>query len=113
MCFFEELPVQQQNKFAEKPENPKFQEAPQTRRKPLNRDRKDKPDAPKKQKAPWTASKAYVINEAQGDHQESEEESDEQSAAQPEKQQVDPDLLAAQILHLQELHRQATEKKDD
>jgi hypothetical protein len=113
MCFFEELPVQQQNKFAEKPETPKFQEAPQTRRKPLNRDRKDKPDAPKKQKAPWTASKAYIVNEAQGDHQESEEESDEQSAAQPEKQQVDPELLAAQILHLQELHRQATEKKDD
>jgi hypothetical protein len=117
MCFFEELPVKQLNKFAEKAEKPRFQEAPQSRRKPLIRERTDNPEAQRKPRsAPRTAGRAYFSNEAEESQQESEEEvvehGEEQQGERPQQgQPLDSDLLAAQILHLQELQRQAEEKE--
>lgn len=123
LCFIEELNTKQQRQFKERADKPRFTEAPQVRRKPTTSGKPIKKEFPKGIKLTGfqkgtPASRVTINAGLDGASSDSEsgdmnKEEEEPAQEQPSREPLDPDMVAAQILHLQELHRQATDTKKE
>jgi hypothetical protein len=125
LCVIEELNPKQPKQFKDRSDRPKAPETPQVRHKSAIPSKYPRKEIPKGDKLTGfqkgtPASRAAVHAAVEEVSSESEpeptqhKEEDEPAQGQTSKELLDPEMLAAQIFHLQELQRQALEpKKDD